>query len=145
MHVLHVHGRAVGYIRVGKRDEDAYQCLASRQIDMIARWAAEHDADVFDWFFDIGVDEGEPFELRPAGSQLLGRIGRGGLDFVIVASLDTLGRGAALFDALRLVMGAKEEVGVVAVVPGPRATSRIAEPAGLTRPQVDGADVLKAA
>ncbi len=120
-------GRAVGYIRVGKRDEDAYQHLASRQIDLIADWAAAHEADVFDWFFDIGVEASEPLDTRSGGRQLLDRVGRGGLDFVIVASLDAIGRGQSLLDALRLVMFAEREMGVVAALAAPRASSRSTE------------------
>ncbi len=138
-------GRAVGYVRVGKKDEDSYQYLAGKQIDLIASWAADNEADVFDWFFDIGVEPAEPLQLRSGGQGLLDRLGRGGLDFVIVASLEALGKGQTLFDALQLVMGSSEETGVAAVLPSARSTSGLKAAKDHLRPLEDEGSIQKAA
>jgi Resolvase, N terminal domain len=112
--------RAVGYIRVSDRGEDSYEELATRQIDLISAWALENDADVLGWYFDIGVDGSEPLQGRPAGIRLLDRVRFGDLNFVVVASLDAFGRAQVLHDALRLVVDANVEMGVVGVLPTPR-------------------------
>ncbi len=113
-------GRAVGYVRVFEKGGDGYEELATRQIDLISSWAMEHGADVLDCFFDLGVDATEPFQGRPAGVRLLDRVRCGDLNFVVVASLDALGKARVLLDALALLTRANEEMGIVAVLPSPR-------------------------
>jgi resolvase-like protein len=113
-------GRAVGYVRVFEKDRGDFEELATRQIDLISGWATENHADVLDWFFDLGVDATEPFQERSAGVRLLDRVRCGDLNFVVVASLDSFGKARVLLDALRLVVGASDELGIVAVLPSPR-------------------------
>ena len=60
----HTRGRAVGYVRVFEKGRHSYEHLATRQIDLISGWAMENDADVLDFFFDIGVDATAPFQER---------------------------------------------------------------------------------
>lgn len=116
----HTRGRAVGYVRVFEKGRHSYEHLATRQIDLISGWAVENDADVLDFFFDIGVDATAPFQERPAGVRLLDRARCGDVNFVVVASLDAFGKAQVLLDALKLLTSANDGLGIVAVLPSPR-------------------------
>src|SRR5512138_3661542 len=98
---LQMQGRVIGYVRVGKKDDDSHSFLAGQQIDIIAEWAADNEADVLNWYFDLGVDASEPIDRRPAGAGLLARVKRGDVTDVVVGSLDVLGKGRALLDAVQ--------------------------------------------
>ena len=138
-------GRAIGYVRVGKTGEGPDQYLAGRQIDVISEWAADNEADVFDWYFDIGVDDTEPFGQRSAGAKLLDRVGRGDITQVVVASLPVLGKGRALLDAVQLLFEAKKGLCVITVLPGPHDVAEADEVGAHRRARADGPSALKAA
>lgn len=137
--------RAVGYVRVGDKDEDAYQNLAGRQIDVIAGWTAANEADVLDWYFDIGVDAAEPFQLRSGGILLLDRVSRGDVTHVVVGSLEVLGKGRALLNAVEVLFTAKKGLGIITVLPGPHDVAEPDEAVDFPRLRADGSRTLKAA
>jgi hypothetical protein len=109
--------RVVGYVRVSEDERDDYQRLAQRQIDLITGWARENGAEIRDWHFDIGVDPTAPFGQRTGGVRLLDRVGQGDLSYVVVASLEALGKGDELAAAVSALARVAEGLGVVAVLP----------------------------
>ncbi len=137
--------RVVGYVRVSEQDADSDEDLAGKQIDVIAEWAAENGADVLDWFFDIGVSDSEPFDRRAAGAQLLARVGRGDVTHVVVSSLDVLGQGRPLLDAVQSLFGSKKQLRVITVLPGPHEAVEPAEAVEFDWPQEARRRSLRAA
>lgn len=121
--------RVVGYIRVSEQESKSDRNPAGEQIDVIADWAAQNEADVLQWFFDIGVSETEPFDRRPAGTQLLSRVRRGDVTHVVVSSLDVLGNGRALLDAVQSLFGVRQGLRVITALPGPHEDAEPADAA----------------
>jgi site-specific DNA recombinase len=89
--------RVIGYVRCSTVEQANIGMTLQAQEEMVRSWAQANGAEVVDVVTDGGVSGSMPLAKRPGGSVIaeLMRARRHGVQAVVVARLDRLGRDAA--------------------------------------------------